>query len=52
MKTKPVTLTISENVIIEGKKQALKEHRSFSNYVEWLIIEDKKRGEKKINMGL
>lgn len=47
MKTKPVTLTISEDVIIQGKEQAIKEHRSFSNYVEWLIIEDKKRWRKK-----
>lgn len=46
MNKKTVTLTINEDVIIQGKEQAKTEHRSFSNYVEWLISEDKKRIEK------
>ena len=46
-KTKPVTLTIKEDIIEKGKKEALKQHRSFSNYVEWLIINDFERREKK-----
>jgi hypothetical protein len=47
MKTKPVTLTIKEDIIEKGKKKAIEQHRSFSNYVEWLIINDFERGEKK-----
>lgn len=46
-KAKPVTLTIKDDIIEKGKKEALKQHRSFSNYVEWLIINDLERGGKK-----
>lgn len=46
MNKKPVNLTISEDVIIQGKEQAKIEHRSLSNYIEWLISEDKERINK------
>jgi len=40
---KPVTITINPKIHKEGIEQAKQEKRNFSNYVEWLISEDKKR---------
>jgi predicted DNA binding CopG/RHH family protein len=39
MKTKPVTVTIPENVILEVKKMADDQGRSFSNMVTVLLAE-------------
>jgi hypothetical protein len=46
MNKKTVTLTLSPDIIEQGKEQAKTEKRNFSNYVEWLISEDKKRIDK------
>ncbi len=45
--TKPVTLTIIEDVISDGKQLARDRGVSFSRLVQLLIIEEKERGEKK-----
>jgi len=37
---KAVTLTLEENIIKQGKEQGKAKHRNFSNYVEWLILQD------------
>ena len=42
MKTKPVTVTIPENVILEVKKMAEDQGRSFSNMVTVLLAEGAK----------
>lgn len=42
MKTKPVTVTIPENVISEVRKLAEREGRSFSNMVTVLLAEGAK----------
>jgi hypothetical protein len=47
-KTKPVTLTISEDVITDGKELAENRGVSFSRLVQLLIIEEKERGEKNV----
>ena len=46
MGKKITTMSLSEDVIKEGKKQAKKRNRTLSNYVECLIIED---GKKQVN---
>lgn len=46
-KTKPVTLTIDTDIAKQGKEQAAKYGQSFSNYVQWLIVDN----VEKINRG-
>lgn len=43
MKTKPVTVTIPENLILEVKKMADDQGRSFSNMVTVLLAEGAKK---------
>ena len=38
--TKPITFTMKENVIAMGKLKAKTDNRSFSNYIESLILKD------------
>ncbi|MCP3682105.1 MAG: hypothetical protein GY861_05380 [bacterium] len=47
MARETITVTIEGKVITDGKEQAKAEVRSFSNYLEWLIIRDKQRIEHK-----
>ena len=42
MKTKPVTVTVPENIILEVKKMAEDQGRSFSNMVSLLLLEGTK----------
>jgi hypothetical protein len=43
MKTKPVTVTVPENIILEVKKMAEDQGRSFSNMVSLLLLEGTKK---------
>lgn len=46
MSKKAITITIEETVINDGKELAKDQNRALSNFIEWLIIKEKREGEK------
>lgn len=46
MAKKAITITIEETVIKYGKELAEEQNRALSNFIEWLIIKEKREGEK------
>ena len=46
MAKKAITITIEETVINDGKELAKDQNRALSNFIEWLIIKEKREGEK------
>lgn len=40
MNKKTVTITINPEIHKQGIEQAKKDNRNFSNYLEWLIVND------------
>lgn len=46
MAKKAITITIEETVIQDGKEFAKDQNRALSNFIEWLIIKEKREGEK------
>jgi hypothetical protein len=46
MAKKKITFTLEESIIETGKELAKGQNRNFSNFVEWLILEEGKRVNK------
>jgi len=48
-KVKTITITMKEGVFEKGKILANEHNRSFSNYVEWLILKEPKETQFTLN---